>query len=225
MQSDTKTRGTDRRAEARDRDRAGRPAGEAEPPARWIVLPYDGSPVARAALVRAARAVRQGGRLWPYAGVVLATAGVDRSSLTTMTEDTRRLVGPDVALDVRLLDPGDPVGALWRLAESLPGSILAAPTGARGWAPWYAGACRLRGWSRATMLFRIRPDELRAFEAARPPGPAGNALAALSRLGGRLALSLRALLFHRGTVAVDAAQRPPSVSPPARVSPGADRAS
>ena len=197
MQKHTKTREIAGPEEARDRVRASRQAAGAEPSARWIVLPYDGSPVARAALGRAARAVRQGGRLWPYAGVVLATAGVDPSSLDTMADEARRLAGPDVPLDARLLLPGDPVGALRRMADALPGSILAAPIGGRGWAPWYTAACRLDGDARTTMLFLIRRDEIRTFEGAGRSNAAGEALAALRHAGAHLANSVRSLFAGR----------------------------
>lgn len=127
-----------------------------------IILPYDGSSVARAALCRAAHAARQGNQ--HPARLIVATAGVDAAALGGLAQEAQAIAGADVPLEVYLLSPGDPIGALHRLADSLPDAILAAPLGANGNAPWYAHACRFGGLSHTIMLFFIEPREIRKFE-------------------------------------------------------------
>src|SRR5687767_1823515 len=99
----------------------------------WIIMPYDASPVARAALRRAARAMRATDE--QYTGIILATAGVDPSVLGGFVHDAQEVTGPDVPLEVRLLNAGDPIGALHEFAESVPNAVLAAPLRAQGNAP------------------------------------------------------------------------------------------
>src|SRR5262245_10111175 len=106
----------------------------------WIILPYDSSPVARAALRRAAKAVR--GDDPCFAGVILAIAGVDPAALDGVVREAQAVAGPDVPLESRLLAAGDPVGALRRLRESVPDAVMAAPLGVQGGADWYVEACR-----------------------------------------------------------------------------------
>jgi hypothetical protein len=153
----------------------------------WIILPYDDSPVARAALHRAAYAA--GASL---AGVVLATAGVDPSGLDRLARRAQVIAGRDLPLEVRLLDAGDPIGDLHRLAATLPEAILAAPLGVAGCAPWYAEACRLGGLDHALMLFRISPREAKQFEES-PDGRRGmdSGIRRLLRDCARLCLGVR----------------------------------
>lgn len=131
-------------------------------------MPYDASPLARAALVRAARAVRNADE--PYTGIILATAGIDPSEIDALVCDAQATAGEDVPLEVRLLSPGDPLGALRRLSGDLPDAVLAAPLCARvhGRAPWYADACVLGGRNHSMMLFFIGLEEIRRFDQAAP---------------------------------------------------------
>src|SRR5262245_31538000 len=98
----------------------------------WIVLPYDASTVARASLRRAARPVVSTRSGDAYAGIVLATAGFDPSEFDRLMHEAEAIAGPGVPLELDLLDPGDPVGALHHLADSLPAAVLAAPLEGKG---------------------------------------------------------------------------------------------
>jgi hypothetical protein len=135
---------------------------------RPIILPYDGSPVARASLRRVGGAVREGGIRSGNASVIVATAGVDPSEIDRLTAEARSIAGDGVPVQVRLLRAGDPIGGLHELAASLPDAVLAAPVKPKGRAAWYAEACRLGGLPHTLMLLFIRPNELKAFEAASP---------------------------------------------------------
>ncbi len=129
--------------------------------ARWIVLPYDGSPAARAALRHTAELVRVSSS--QPAGVMLAVAGADPALLEPLLRSARAAVGADVVVEARLLAAGDPGGALRRLATELPGVTLAAPIGLRGEGAWYPQAVRaaLRGWPRPAFAFYVRPARRR----------------------------------------------------------------
>ncbi len=135
----------------------------------WIMLPYDSSPVAKATLRRAAEAVR--GSHGRYAGVIVATAGIDPLALSGLVHEVQQIAGPDVPVEPRLLSPGDPIAALHRLAGSLPDAVLAAPLGAKGRAPWYERACVLGGLSHTLLLFYIMPKELKAYEEGARAAP------------------------------------------------------
>lgn len=155
----------------------------------WVILPYDGSPVARAALRQAARLVGSGER--QHAGLIVATAGVDPTALDSMAAQARAVAGPDVPLVVYLLSPGDPIGALQELADSLPAATLAAPIGAQGYAPWYEAACRASDIAATMVLFFLTPRELQAAAAprrTRTSGLLGALRQAMARLVPRRAL-------------------------------------
>lgn len=126
---------------------------------RWIVLPYDDSPVARAAVRRAAGLGRDAGG---GARLMLAVAGVDPAAVPAAIEQARAVCDPDATLDAQLLAAGEPGAALARLAESLPDAIVAAPIGARGDSAWYAAAVRgaLREHSRPRLAFYVDPGEV-----------------------------------------------------------------
>src|SRR5215216_2699217 len=128
-------------------------------PGSLIVLPYDGSPPARALLRRAAAAVGRGGGR--YDGVLVATVGLEPGALTGPLEEARRIAGPDVAVRLHWLPPGDPVGALRRLVESS-GATLAVPLNGRGRAPWFAHACRVAEVDATVMIFPLKAHELTA---------------------------------------------------------------
>lgn len=153
----------------------------------WILLPYDGSPVARAALRRAACLMGSSPSHARRAGVILATAGVDPSALTGLLSEAQATAGPNTSLEMRLLAPGDPVGDFRHLVATLPYVTVAAPMGAAGWAPWYTEACRIGGLDRATMLFFVKPRDLEEFEEVVHVRPGvGRTLSALLRAGARL---------------------------------------
>ncbi|MGD9890993.1 MAG: hypothetical protein AB7R89_24065 [Dehalococcoidia bacterium] len=127
----------------------------------WIILPYDDSPAARATLRHAAQRAQGVPEQTRYEGVVVATTGVDPDGLDRLLGELRAIAGPDVALELCLLDAGDPIGDFHRLVAACPDAVLAAPVGATGRAPWFAEACRLSELDHTLMLFLLRPAELR----------------------------------------------------------------
>lgn len=152
---------------------------------QWILIPYDDSPVARAALHQASHSVRTSGGV--YAGILLATTGVDPAALDALTSRALEAAGREVPVDVCLLDPGDPLGALDRLIDGLPDVTLAAPLHAAGNAPWYAEACALGGKGHPLMLFFLPQKEIAKFqedrhERHRVGGPVGAVLHACARV-------------------------------------------
>jgi hypothetical protein len=162
---------------------------------RWIILPYDRSPVARAALRHAGRAVESGDAYSADAGVILVTAGVDPSDLDALLDEAQPIAGARVPLELRLLDPGDPIRSLHRIVASMPDAVLGAPLGGRGSAPWYAEACQVSGLDRTMMLFLISPHELREFEVVpHERRRLGSPVRALLRAGARLRPGVRAPL-------------------------------
>ena len=138
-----------------------------------IILPYDGSPAARATLYHAARAVQDPAT--SYQRVLLAVAGVDPAALEGLARESRAIAGPRVPLEVHLLHPGDPIADLRTLIVSTSGAAVGAPLRARGSALWYEQARRPRDLPCARILFFIDPSELRRFavpgEAAARRGP------------------------------------------------------
>jgi hypothetical protein len=157
----------------------------------WIIMPYDASPVARAVLRRAAQAMQEGNQL--YAGIILAITGVDPSTLGHLVQDAQHVAGPDVPLEVRLLNAGDPIGALRHFAESVPNAVLAAPLRAQGIAPWYADTCAFGPTSHTTMLFLMTDKEIARFAEERNGGHrVGPVVGAVLRAGAWLHPSVRA---------------------------------
>jgi hypothetical protein len=154
---------------------------------KTIILPYDGSAEARAALRRVGRVISEGSTRDSYDGIILATAGVDPSELERLTDEAGAIAGPDVRVQVCLLNAGDPIGGLRELAASLPDAVLAAPVHATGRSAWYAQACRLGGLPHGLMLLFLRPNEIKAFEAStRRRQRAVNRFGGLLRAGARL---------------------------------------
>jgi hypothetical protein len=140
---------------------------------RWIIVPYDRSAVARAVLRHAARLYVETPGEAPYAGVLLATAGFDPTELCEVVQEATHITGPAVPLEVRLLDAGDPIGALQRLAAPLPDAVFVAPLGLHGIAgraPWYAEACRQGGIDHTLVLFNIMPKEIAEVQEGSPDG-------------------------------------------------------
>ncbi len=130
---------------------------------RWIILPYDESPLARAVLHRAAGMARDGDGGSPYSGVMLAVTGIDPAAVGTLVREAEQIAGADVPLEVRLLDAGDPIGALQTLVAAQPEAVFVAPLGLHGItgrAPWYAAACRQGGIDHTLVLFNITPQEI-----------------------------------------------------------------
>src|SRR5262249_51673319 len=128
---------------------------------RWIILPFDNSPLARATLHRAANSVRESGS--SYCGVTLAVAGIDPTDLDDLALRACVIAGPGVPLEVVLLNPGAPLGALAELVASLPDAVLATPLGAKGDTPWYREACKAEGVPCALLLFFLKPREVQKF--------------------------------------------------------------
>ena len=150
---------------------------------RWFLMPYDASPAARATLCRVATVVRGG----QYGGVILATAGIDPYALDTLVSDAQPIAGQDLALEVRLLNAGDPIHDFTLLARSLPDGTLAVPLGVTGHAPWFAEACASANGDHTLMLFRLSPREIARFSEEadgrhRLGGPLGAVLRACAGL-------------------------------------------
>src|SRR4051812_42108385 len=106
----------------------------------WIVLPYDESSVARAAVVRVVPLARKS----PItsAGIMLAIAGVDPAVGEYVVERARRLVGADIRLGGRLIAAAHPAAALDRLLTQLPNATLAVPLPLFTATNWYSTAVR-----------------------------------------------------------------------------------
>lgn len=152
---------------------------------QWIILPYDGSPIARAALHRAAQAARSSVGL--YCGVLVATVTDDPAALDALTREMASIAGPDTPQQVHLLRPDDPSAAFLALCDSLPDASLAVPLGPEGCAAWYTRACKAGGLPHATMLFFVGPKEAAAFQQEHSPQPRTRGLfGALRRVGARL---------------------------------------
>jgi hypothetical protein len=180
---------------------------------RWIILPYDNSPVARATLHRAAKAVRQTGTC--YAGLLLAVAGIDPADLNELAREACMVAGPGVLLDVVLLTPGDPLGDLARLIASRPDAVLAAPLGARGTTPWYREACKAEGIPCVLMLFFLQPAEVRRFAAAADvQSQPGVLRQCLERMRGWFRPSARRPEVGNGTKSLEAADSRPGAPRP-----------
>ena len=123
-----------------------------------LILPYDDSPLARATLAHAARALREerNGR----AEIVLAVAGVDRDAAGRLAGRTRALAGPAVGLALHMLPPGDPIAGFKGLARAFPNAVLAAPVEGAGGAPWFHEACRFEGLAHPILLFAVDQHDL-----------------------------------------------------------------
>lgn len=157
----------------------------------WIVLPFDGSPMAKATLQRAARETCARRGPGDCAGIVLAVAGIDPDQMPGLVAAACRIAG-DVPLEFRLLAPGDPVGDFRRFVATLPQAVFAAPARPEGGAPWYTAVCRAGDLDRTSMIYFIRPREVRQFEEVEHGRRGlGGALAGFLRGGARLRPSVR----------------------------------
>lgn len=125
---------------------------------RWIVVPYDGSPAARAVLRQAARAATRAVGL--YHGIVVATVGLEPGALEVLLAETAARTGRALPARIHWLSPTDPIGALRALLAGMPDATLAVPLGGRGRAPWFGQACRLGDLAARTMVFFLTPREL-----------------------------------------------------------------
>jgi hypothetical protein len=177
---------------------------------RWIILPYDGSPIAKVALRRVARAVRDGDSPLDT-GVLMATAGVDPAQLNLLVQEAQAVAGADVPLEVRLLDAGDPIADLQNLAASVPSAPFVATIGTHGVtgrAPWYAKACRNGGRDHSLMLFFVTPEDTREFAEASDNGHrVEDVVATLRRAVARLRPGWRRLRAAPRTAAASARDR------------------
>jgi len=131
----------------------------------WLILPYDGSVVARATLRRAAAAICTRARdhtpEQDQAGVLLAVAGIEPEALGDLLQEAGAVVAPDIVLQAQLLPPGDPLGSLQRLLACLP-ATLAAPLDPHGAAPWCVAAWQLDVPMGAKVMFFLTPEDLHA---------------------------------------------------------------
>jgi hypothetical protein len=168
---------------------------------RWIILPYDQSPLAQAVLRRAARMCREAPDVAPYAGVMLATTGIDPADVGRVVREAADVAGLDMPLEVRLLDAGDPIGSLQRLAATQPDAAFVAPLcphGITGRAPWYAAACRQDGVDHTLVLFHITDKEIDEVQEASHGGHrVGGPVARLLRAGAGLHLGKRTAVARK----------------------------
>lgn len=157
----------------------------------WIVLPFDGSPVAKTTLQRAARETCAHRGPGGCAGIILAVAGIDSDHMQGLVVAACRIAG-DVPLEFRLLAPGDPVGDFRRFVATLPHAVLAAPAHPEAGAAWYAAVCRAGDLDRTTITYFISPREVRQFEEVEHGRRGlGGALAGFLRGGARLRPGVR----------------------------------
>ena len=135
---------------------------------RWVLVPYDGSPTARALLASAAILARQ-----HAAGILLAVGGTDARALTVPLEEACRVLPIDTPIVGCLLAPGDPRGALERAVRSRTVVALAVPLGGPPLTAWYVRAVRfmLRGTLGPTVAFYmgVRPQPARALPIGAKP--------------------------------------------------------
>lgn len=153
-----------------------------------IILPFDGSPPARIALRRAVEAAQAGTA--GYSHVLVATVGVERTTVVRLLKAAHKRGGLLVPFEVRFLDSVDPIGAWYDLLGSMPEATVAAPVGAKGTAPWYAEACRPGALPHKMMLFLLREQDVQRLanqirhQAGLPEASHGGLLARLRRLRG-----------------------------------------
>jgi hypothetical protein len=129
---------------------------------RSIVVPYDASPAAHAALRRAAAVAAA----HQYSRLLIAAVGLDPAALDDPVAEAIEITRSGLPVEVHWLSPVDPVGALRRLLTASD-TTLAVPLGGRGRAAWYTPACRTTDGAARTMIFFLAPHELRA--AVTPP--------------------------------------------------------
>ena len=157
----------------------------------WIVLPYDASPLARAALRRAAAWVASG----RAAGVIVVTAGVDPAALDRLADEAQALAGRETPLELYLLNAGDPVGSFVELARSLGDALIMAPVGPGATAPWYAEVRRADGGDHPALVEFISARECAREEAVERERPGvADRVGLLLRGGARLRAGLRPAL-------------------------------
>src|SRR5687768_4046327 len=128
----------------------------------WMVVPYDGSPPARATLRRAATAVSRAPTF--YDGLLIATVGLERSALQGPVAEATEIAGPSLPIEIAWLSPADPIGAFRRFLAKTD-VTLAVPLGGGGRAAWYVTACQASDTAARTMIFFLTPHELRAAAA------------------------------------------------------------
>ena len=126
---------------------------------RWLILPYDGSPLAHAALQHAARHARRG----HYGdGVLLAVSDAEPASLDRALADARARTGGDVPLAAEGLAAADPTTSLRRLACDYPDATFVAPVDARGDTDSSAALRAVTEGGDAGLIVYIKPGEARA---------------------------------------------------------------
>ncbi len=98
-----------------------------------VLLPYDGSAVARAALCHLSDARH---RRWMDGRLILMLAAGQRCRATRQLAEARDLAGREIAVSYRLI-AGNIPGALVRLAQSIPGPVFVSPLDLSGTTLWF----------------------------------------------------------------------------------------
>jgi hypothetical protein len=131
-----------------------------------VVLPYDGSGVARAAL---ARLLARSDDLRSTREIVLLLPWRSACGVRRQRHEARRIAGPGVRLSVRLLTKPSLAGALHALVCCHPGALFVAPVDSHGATAWYrhiAGELIAGGHLRCLALFLGPIDRRRSPPAA-----------------------------------------------------------
>ena len=159
---------------------------------RTIVVPYDGSPTARAVLRRAAAAAAAAQL---YCCLVIATVGLEPADVDDTVVEATRVAGPGLPVQISWLRPADPLGSLRRLLADASDASLAVPLSGRERSPWYGEACRASDVAARTMIFFVGPRDLEA---------AGVRAAGIKGLLGALRWAMVRLLPRRSPAAAGA---------------------
>ncbi len=118
-----------------------------------LILPYDDSPLARAALCHAARVASRGNPATTE--LLVAVAGVEPDVVEDLAQRLRRLARPEVGFTLHLLPAGEPLVGFRVLARAHPDAFLVAPLTVDSGAPWYREACRFQGLAHPVLLVII----------------------------------------------------------------------
>lgn len=131
-----------------------------------VVLPYDGSAVARAALRRLAEPAY---RRWVDGRLLLVLPPAPRCIVQRRRSEARRIAGPALALRFQVTS-GEPAILARRLEQSSPATFV-APVPAHGASRWYramAGAFLTGAVGRGVALHLGATDLARCRRAAAP---------------------------------------------------------
>jgi hypothetical protein len=98
-----------------------------------VLLPYDGSAVARAALCHLTDARH---RRWMDGRLILMLPAGQRCAVSQRLAEGRSLAGRDIAVSYRLI-ANDIPGALLRLSQSVAGAMFVSPLDLSGTTAWF----------------------------------------------------------------------------------------